>query len=271
MALFAAEHYLLIGLYTFALALATVNIWRILVKQRRYKTLPLLAFYICAFIAIALRWIYTIVVYTDFNWKYSVDDCFLVAKLSTGLIQSWMTFEIALRERRTYQQDAAAISTESFEQRVKFGQFSVIFAALAFIVFALICDLTGISVIHENYDVEVTIFAYSYLVMFLLMASVQILLILILRQKRQAALFRSSESTYELRKESCILNAIMFFFELSYLSRFSWDMYEMNSERSEYYYVIGYDASLYFDVLPFIGLLLLHHSNFKQRHLEHKE
>ena len=63
----------------------------------------------------------------------------------------------------------------------------------------------------------------------------------------------------------------MFFFELSYLSRFSWDMYEINSERSEYNYVIVYDASLYFDVLPFIGLLLLHHSNFKQRRSEHKE
>ena len=210
-------------------------------------------------------------IYTDFKWKYSVNDCFLVAKLSTGLIQSWIAFEIALRERRTYQQDAVATCPESFEQRVKCGQFSIISISLAFILFALICDLTSISVLHENYDLEVAIYAYSYLVMFLLMASVQILFILVLRRKRQAALFRSSESTNELRKESCKLNAIMFFFELSYLSRFFWDMYEKNSERSEYGYVIVYDVSLYLDVLPFIGLLLLHHSNFKQRRPENNE
>ena len=67
MALLAVEHYLLIGLYTFALFLATANIWRILIKQRRYKTLPLLVFYICAFISVALRWIYTILIFTSFH------------------------------------------------------------------------------------------------------------------------------------------------------------------------------------------------------------
>ena len=51
-----------------------------------------------------------------------------------------------------------------------------------------------------KYALKYTIFANSYQLMFLLVASVQIFLILVLRQKRQTALFWSPELTYELRK-----------------------------------------------------------------------
>ena len=85
--IFVVEHYILIGLYTFLLVLVIVNIWTILIKQRRYKTLPLLAFYIFAFSTISLRLLYTIFCWSGYKlvglW---VNDLFLATKLSVGLI-----------------------------------------------------------------------------------------------------------------------------------------------------------------------------------------
>ena len=53
--IYAAVTYLLIGLYTYLFVLVTMNGWNILIRQKRYKTLPLLAFYIFAFITISFR------------------------------------------------------------------------------------------------------------------------------------------------------------------------------------------------------------------------
>ena len=99
------ERYVLIGLYVFLMVLCILNIWKILIKQRRYKTLPLLTFYIFAFFSIAFRLTYILI-----DWTCAVviiiivNDCYLITKLSVGLIQSWMIFEIALRVRQTYRQ-----------------------------------------------------------------------------------------------------------------------------------------------------------------------
>ena len=49
------ENYLVVGVYAFLILLALVNIWQILIKQKKYKTLPLLFFYIYSFVAITLR------------------------------------------------------------------------------------------------------------------------------------------------------------------------------------------------------------------------
>ena len=73
-----------------------------------------------------------------------------------------------------------------------------------------------------------------------------------------------------MKNESCALKVILIFFEISYLTRFVWDQYISASFESkdpcvdEFAYEIGYDMSLYIDVLPFIALLLFHYSNFKQ-------
>ena len=59
--IYAVEHYFLIGLYAFAFVLTIVNIWIILIKQKRYKTMPLSAFYIFSFITILLTLINIII------------------------------------------------------------------------------------------------------------------------------------------------------------------------------------------------------------------
>ena len=50
------------------------------------------------------------------------------------------------------------------------------------------------------------------------------------------------------------------------MSRFLWDEFisdALNSDEDYWPYAIGFDLTLYMDVLPFIGLLLFHYKNFK--------
>ena len=61
--IYALERYMLIGLHIFLLFLVVLNIWTILIKQRRYKTLPILAFYILSFLTIACRLVWLILEY----------------------------------------------------------------------------------------------------------------------------------------------------------------------------------------------------------------
>ena len=144
--IYAVEHYLLLGLYAFLMSMVLVNIWTILIKQRRYKTVPLCAFYIFAFIAIGCRFIYTIISWIP-GWspKHYTNDIQLVTKLGVGLIQSWIVFEIALRVRRTYKSnDYGQASAEAFEKWIRYGQYSVVvvsFSITSAIVIADICDL----------------------------------------------------------------------------------------------------------------------------------
>ena len=109
---------MLIGLYATSLILVVANIWTILIKQRRYKTLLLLAFYIFAFFSIACRLIYILIDWTDYyTFDYYINDFFIASKLSVGLVQSWMIFEVALRERQAYKLlTARPTSTETFEK-----------------------------------------------------------------------------------------------------------------------------------------------------------
>ena len=107
--IYAVERYTLIGLYTFLLVLVIVNIWTILIKQKRCKTLPLVAFYIFAFLAIAFRLIYILIDWTFVRVPVRlINNFYLITKLSVGLIQSWIILEIALRVRQTYKSSNSA-------------------------------------------------------------------------------------------------------------------------------------------------------------------
>ena len=226
------EHYMLIGLYTLLFALVIVNIWTILVKQRRYKTLPLFAFYIFTFFAITLRLIYLIMAFSPHNLALQgINDLFLTSKLCVGLIQSWMIFEIALRVRQTYKSNyCQSAGSESFENWVRCGQYSTIAASIASIFAITIEDLLTMKDWKDEnldqQDIRFNAFAFSFLGMFLLTASVNVVLICVLRERRKvAALYGHTGVNYDFRQESCTLKTILFFFGLSYLSRFVWDIY----------------------------------------------
>ena len=65
--------YLILAVYFFLIILALRNIWVILVKQREYKNLPILAYYAFAFIAVSLRPIYVIGYWSGAPFIQSMD------------------------------------------------------------------------------------------------------------------------------------------------------------------------------------------------------
>ena len=137
MKIYASEHYLLIGLNFFLFFLVLLNIWQILIKQRRYKTLPLLFFYIFAFIAIACRLVYHIFSWSEILVFVYVDFVYIAAKLCVGLLQTWMIFDIAMRIRQMISTQKYAEGAASFERWMQIGQcLTVSISSLGFIAYS---------------------------------------------------------------------------------------------------------------------------------------
>ena len=186
--IFAVEHYLLIGLYAFLLVLVVLNIWIILIRQRRYKTLPLLAFYVYSFFAILFRLIYIIFEFSTYPLIYYLNDQYLIAKLNVGLMQCWMILEIALRVRRTYKaNNAGPLSIESFEKFTRYGQYSVIIISIVLVLANLIFDILNIKTRDKNDNWKFPLYAYSFLGMFFLMLSASILLHCVMKERKKEA------------------------------------------------------------------------------------
>lgn len=81
------------------LVLVLINIWKILIKLGKWRTLPLLFFYIFALFSIVLRlcaqfWQYT---FTQFSLTCSVVQP--GAQACVGIVQTWMIFELSMRFR----------------------------------------------------------------------------------------------------------------------------------------------------------------------------
>ena len=91
-------NYFLIGVYGFLVLLALRNIWVVVIKQRERKNLPILMFYVFSLIAVALRLVYLIWFWSK-ELPYSVDETQQAAKLCVGIIQDWITIELAIRIR----------------------------------------------------------------------------------------------------------------------------------------------------------------------------
>ena len=98
--IFFTEHLILTLLYAALFILVSVNIWIILVRQGKWRTLPLLLFYVMAFIAISTRLIACIWIYTEANWVFAVYFMQPLAKIAVGLTQAWMIFELKVRIRQ---------------------------------------------------------------------------------------------------------------------------------------------------------------------------
>ena len=78
--------YLVILIYMCLLALALHNIWAIVLKQQEYKNLPILFFYAFALIAISLRLIYIIWIWTLSPVINNIDYIQQAAKLCLGVV-----------------------------------------------------------------------------------------------------------------------------------------------------------------------------------------
>ena len=191
---FVVERYLLIGLYTFLFVLVIVNIWNILIKQKKYKTLPLTAFYIFAYFSITFRLIYIILEFSKYEKSLIfINDLYLGTKISVGLIQSWMILEIALRIRETYKEtcSGSADRLKSFKKWVQRAQYCIITVAFSIILIILVDDIFTVDAYMEALkngeegNASDSWFAFSFLNIFFLMAAVNIVLICVMRKRKK--------------------------------------------------------------------------------------
>ena len=80
-----------------------MNVWQILIKQERWKTPPLLLFYIFALIVVISR-IVNAVLPSNEDQPYSLENVLWyfisysapIAKLAVGAIQLWMMIELTI-------------------------------------------------------------------------------------------------------------------------------------------------------------------------------
>ena len=87
--------------YTALLVLTCVNVWCILLKQQKWRNLPLTLFYSFTFIAVVTRLFLSIgnTAWFDEDFYKVIVVAQPLAKLMVGLIQSYIIFELGIRIR----------------------------------------------------------------------------------------------------------------------------------------------------------------------------
>ena len=124
--------YVDIAVYGFLLLLALRNIWVIVVRQKEYKNLPILMFYAFSLIAIGLRLFDILWYWTSSPKLGNINLVQQTAKICVGVVQDWITLELAIRIRHS--EDIA----EKAKKRLRFASL-LVFAliTLAFLGFSV--------------------------------------------------------------------------------------------------------------------------------------
>ena len=144
----------MIVIYGILVMLAFRNIWAILVKQQEYKNLPILMYYVFAIIAVFLRLIIII-----WNWSSNpllsrLDSVQQVAKLCVGVVQDWITLELAIRIQNA--KGDSDISEAAKKQLRQIRLVLFILLALGFIAFSLIASFSS-----NGYEDDESTFWYN--------------------------------------------------------------------------------------------------------------
>ena len=78
--------------------MALTNTWMFLIKQKRYKARPLLAFYILATSLVAIRIYYCVFLFYLVEKHELFGSLFpAILKLDLGAVQCWIIFELGVR------------------------------------------------------------------------------------------------------------------------------------------------------------------------------
>ena len=128
---YVSIHWLLIIFYAVLILITLANIWQILIKQERWKTLPLLVFYIFVFIAVLLRELCNLMG-LDYVFLFFIQP---IAKQGVGIIQSWMMFELGLKLRQgIILEKNIQADTTSTNKLISYGQLSTIIFIFAYLI-----------------------------------------------------------------------------------------------------------------------------------------
>ena len=92
-------HFIVLITYTVVIILALMNIWQILIKLQKWRTISLLFFYIFTILCILIRFLNLISYGIDHDRQMALILFTLqpIAKICVGLIQCWMIFELSIR------------------------------------------------------------------------------------------------------------------------------------------------------------------------------
>ena len=138
--------YPVIIVYGILTVVALRNIIVIVVKQKEYKNLPILMFYLFALVAVTLREVKTIwhglqSTFIDVN----LDFVQQFSKFSVGLVQDWITLELAVRIHCVY-----GSSDISETGKKKLHSARRIFFTIIGLVFAALCVASIVTGIVEK-------------------------------------------------------------------------------------------------------------------------
>ena len=139
---------------------------------------------------------------------------------------------------------------------------------LGFVSYAVALDIPAVD--EEIQEEEFTyIMAFVFLGMFILMASVNIMLLYQIRARNREV---RNTSEMKFKKERTTLSIILLLFELSYLSRFAVNLAfaEITQLQFSYKNLVAVDFAFMLDGLALFALLFFHHKNFKLGTLQSK-
>ena len=140
MIIYLSVDYLILVEYFILTLLALRNFWVIILKQQEYNNLPILMFYAFSLLAFSIRTVVIIWYWTPNPIIYNIDMVQQAAKLSVGVVQDWITLELAIRIH--YSKGYSNISEEAKRKlRVARG---VLFAVMA-LLFAIFCAAVIVS------------------------------------------------------------------------------------------------------------------------------
>ena len=138
-------YYLLIGTYSVLVVLTLLNTWSIVLRRSEYRNLPILMFYLFGLIATSLRLIVIVIAWTPYPVMFNMDYIQQVTKLCVGVVQDWITLELAIRIRNSKGHSNISDSTK---KRLKVVR-SMVFAAIT-ALFAIYCTVVTVSAHKEK-------------------------------------------------------------------------------------------------------------------------
>ena len=208
--------------------LSLYNIWSILYKQKEYKNLPILVFYVFTQIALTLRMIYTI-----FFWMQNVSFLsnlgfvYQFSKICVGVAQDWITVELAFRIRNSRSHTTMPEWTKRRLIKAQYILFAITFFLYTCYVTAVLVTsrLDGNNGIafERNLALVVDILSYTYLLQAIVMISLVIWLLYETKLAVKREMLITGRVQHPLRKERRIYALITTVFAISYIGRFIFD------------------------------------------------
>ena len=254
--------------------LALRNIWVVLIQQKKYRNLPILAFYSFTIIAVTLRPTYMIGIWSQESSEVYLNMDFVQqgAKFCVGVVQDWITLELAIRIHNA--RGSSDISTAA--KRKLRSIFRIIFIGLT--LFFTVWSITILEsarkpgnekeAFYNTACLVLNIIAYTFLIqvviMLLLVAWLFIETYRVVARERQAR--QGGFVTHTLHKERCTYTIVSVFFALSYIGRYINNRYAA-CEAAELSYFASHmteDACILSEGVSMGVLMYFHFANFRE-------